>query len=109
VQVIEHVRPSLVILEPRGRLTVETETYLKDTVRRQLEAGRVHLVLDLAGVPYIDSCGLGTMVQAHVSALRGGGELKLRNVKGRNRQLLTVTRLLSVLETYQLDEESVGV
>ncbi len=86
---------------------METEAGLKDVVHRQLAAGRVHLVLDLALVPYIDSCGLGTVVQAHLSASRGGGELKLLNVNGRNRQLLTVTRLLSVLQMYQPAEDPV--
>jgi anti-sigma B factor antagonist len=60
-----------------------------------------HIVLDLARVPYIDSCGLGTMVQGYVSAHRLGGSLKLLNVNGRNRQLLTVTRLLTVFEEYE--------
>ena len=106
MQVIEHIRPGIVILEPRGRITVETEGDLQDAVRRQLTAGRVHLVLDLARVPYIDSCGLGRMIQAYVSANRAGGELKLMNVEGRNMQLLTVTRLLSVFEIYQADEHA---
>ena len=108
MQVREHVHHDVVILEPTGRLTVETEADLKDVVCRQLTAGRVHLVLDLARVPSIDSCGLGTVVQAHLSASRGGGELKLLNVNGRNRQLLTVTRLLSVLQMYQPEGDPVG-
>ena len=79
MQVLEHVYPEVVILEPTERLTVETEADLKESVRRQLNAGRRHLVLDLARVPYIDSCGLGTMVQAYVSAHRQGGSVKLLN------------------------------
>ena len=80
MQVLEHLYPNVVILELTDRLTVETETDLKDAVRRQLDAGRRHLVLDLARVPYVDSCGLGTMVQAYVSAHRQGGSVKLMNV-----------------------------
>jgi anti-anti-sigma factor len=109
VQVLEHVYDNVVILEPTERLTVETEADLKDAIRHQLDAGRVHLVLDLGRVPYIDSCGLGRVVQAHVSALRLGGELRLLNVNGRNRQLLTITRLLNVLKPYQPEASSVGV
>ena len=51
VQVLEHVYSNLVVLEPTERLTVETEVDLKDAVRRQLDAGRRHLVLDMARVP----------------------------------------------------------
>jgi len=109
--VLEHVHSGVVILELTGRLTVETEAELKNAVRRQLEAGRAQLVLDLARVPYIDSCGLGTMVQAYVSAGRAGGFLKLLNVNSRNRHLLTITHLTEVLETYvqeEAAERSVG-
>src|SRR5262245_19499837 len=104
VQVIEHFRPGVVILEPRGRITVETEHDLREAVRRQIDAGRTHLVLDLTCVPYIDSCGLGRIVQGYVSARNVGGDLKLMNVTGRNRQLLTVTRLLFVFEIYEPSE-----
>ena len=57
-------------------------------------------MLDLANVPYIDSCGLGTIAQAHLDAQRAGGWLKLQNVTGRNLQLLSVTRLLGVIGIY---------
>ena len=108
MQVFEHVYPNVVILELTDRLTVETESDLKDAVRRQIDAGRRHLVLDLAMVPYVDSCGLGTMVQAYVSAHRKGGSVKLMNVHQRVRQLLTVTRLLTVFELYHTEAKAVG-
>ena len=100
MQVLEHVYSNMVVLELTERLTVETETDLKDAVRRQLDSGRRHLVLDLARVPYVDSCGLGTMVQAYVSAHRAGGWVRLRNVTPRVHHLLTITRLSSVFEFY---------
>lgn len=108
MQVLEHVYSNLVVLEPTERLTVETEADLKDAVRRQLDAGRRHLVLDLARVPYVDSCGLGTMVQAYVSAHRCGGWVRLRNVTPRVHHLLTITRLLTVFEFYQTEARAVG-
>ena len=108
MQVLEHVYSNLVVLELTERLTVETEADLKNAVRRQLEAGRRHLVLDLARVPYVDSCGLGTMVQAYVSAHRAGGSVRLRNVTPRVRHLLTITRLATVFEFYQPEARAVG-
>jgi anti-anti-sigma factor len=104
VHVIEHFQAGVVILEPQDEITADTELDLKAAVRRQLNAGRVHLVLDLQRVPYIDSCGLGRVVQAYVSAQRLGGGLKLLNVNERCRQLLTVTRLMSVLEILPADQ-----
>jgi anti-sigma B factor antagonist len=108
VQVLEHVYPNVVVLELTERLTVETEASLRDAVRRQLDAGRTHLVLDLARVPYVDSCGLGTMVQAYVSAHRAGGSVKLSNITPRVRQLLTITRLLTIFEQYRSEPRAVG-
>jgi anti-anti-sigma factor len=108
VQVLEHVYPNLVILELTESLTVETEADLKDAVRRQLAAGRRHLVLDLARAPYVDSCGLGTMGQAYVSAQRAGGSVKLLNPAPRVRQLLTITRLLTVFGLHHPDARAVG-
>jgi anti-anti-sigma factor len=104
VRVIEHLMPAGAILEPHAEITAETEAELREVVRRQLNAGRVNLVIDLAHVPYIDSCGLGRIVQAYVSAHRQGGGLKLVNVGDRVLHLLQVTRLLSVLEVSQPNE-----
>ena len=104
MHIIEHRRPGLVILEPTERLTVETEADLKEAVWRLLAVGHTRLVLDLARVPYIDSCGLGAIAHAHLSASRRGGWLKLLNVNARNLQALLVTRLLSVLHLYELYE-----
>ena len=104
MHVIEHFQSGVVTLEPQDEITADTEHDLKAAVRRQLDAGRVHLVLDLQSVPYIDSSGLGRVVQAYVSAQRLGGGLKLVNVNERCRQLLTVTRLISVLEIVPADQ-----
>ena len=108
MQVLEHVYPNVVILELTDRLTLETEADLRDAVRRQLDAGRRQIVLDLARATYVDSCGLGTMVQAYVSAHRAGGWVRLRNVTPRVRHLLTITRLSTVFEFYQPGVQAVG-
>lgn len=108
MQLLEHVYPNVVVLELSDRLTVETEADLKEAVRRQLDAGRRHLVLDMARVPYVDSCGLGTMVQAYVSAHRAGGTVQLLNVTPRVRHLLTITRLLTVFDFYRPGMRAVG-
>ena len=107
MRVDQYVRSGVVIVAPRGRLTVETELDFVQTVRRNLDEGRIRLVLNLADVPYIDSGGLGAIAHTYTSAWRRGGELKLLNVKNRNRQLLTVTRLITVFEVFESEDEAV--
>ena len=100
MELIQHILSDVVVMQPHDRLTVENEAELKDAISQHLLAGRVRLVLDLAHVPYIDSCGLGAIAQAYLDTHKAGGWLRLQNVTGRNRQLLSVTRLLGVIGTY---------
>src|SRR5687767_1177911 len=100
MRINENVRGVVAIIAPIGRLTVETEADVRAAVQRALAGGTRHLVLDLASVPYIDSCGLGVVAQSYVAAFRRGGTVKLANVGDRNRRLLTITKLLTVFEVF---------
>jgi anti-anti-sigma factor len=100
MELVEHVVRGVVFLQPRERLTVENEADLNAVVAEHLRAGRVRIVLDLTYVPYIDSCGLGTIAQTHLNMHKAGGWLKLQNVTGHNLHLLSVTRLLGVIGLY---------
>src|SRR5437899_2421727 len=104
MRIHETVREDIVIIKPEGRLTVETEAHLREAVWRLIDAGRTHLVLNLAEVPHMDNAGLGAIAEMYVCARRRGGDLKLVNVSGRNHQLLTITNLLTVLETYDSED-----
>lgn len=87
-------------ITPYGRLTVETVGEFRATVDDLLADNHALLVLNLSDVPYIDSCGLGAIVHAFVRACQRGGTMKLANVEGRNRRLLRITHLLTVVEVY---------
>jgi len=106
MDLVLYMLSDIVVVQPRERLTVETEAGLKEALGHLLRAGRVRVVLDLAHVPYIDSCGLGTIVQAYLNLQRAGGWLKLQNVSGRNYQLLSVTRLLEVIGVYAPNQQA---
>jgi anti-sigma B factor antagonist len=96
----------VVLIQPRERITVETEADFTEVVRALLDAGSRHLVLNLADVLAIDSIGLGAIVQAYTAARRQGGDLKLLHVRNRNRRLLAVTKLLTVFEAYDTENEA---
>jgi len=105
MRIDDRFRNNIVVLEPRERLTVETEKDFAAHFIRLLEAGYRQFALSLGHVPYIDSVGLGAIVRAYTSARRRGGDLKLLNVGGRNRHLLEITKLLTVLDAKQTEEE----
>jgi anti-sigma B factor antagonist len=88
------------IVDPEGRLTVETISAFTEAVRRLIDMGHTRILLNLADVPRLDAAGLGAIARASVAARRGGGELALLNPTARSRQLLTITGLLPLLRTY---------
>lgn len=86
----------LVVVRCRGKLVAGTTDLLHAEVSRLIpEAQRI--VLDLTELTHMDSMGLGTVVRLYVSAKSAGCDLKLINLGQRIRQLLGISRLLSVL------------
>jgi anti-sigma B factor antagonist len=76
---------------------------LRDKVRSLLHQGRRHLLIDLAQVSYVDSARLGELVSSYVTAKNAGGSLKLVNVTKRLKDLLTITKLVTVFETHDTE------
>ncbi len=85
-----------------------TEVRIKDKIRSLLQQGRTKIVLDLGGVSYVDSAGLGQLVQSHVTVARSGGVLKLVGVTKRLNDLLVVTRLVTVFDCFDDEAAAVG-
>jgi len=97
----------IVVVDCAGRIVFGEETSeLRDQVKGLIsEGGRI--VLNLGEVNYIDSGGLGTLVSLYTSARGGGGAIKLARLTRRVGDLLQVTKLLTVLEVYETEEEAV--
>jgi anti-sigma B factor antagonist len=94
------------VVRAAGRLTLsDSNGALKNAVNALVEAGRVRFVLNLEGVPYVDSSGLGEIASAHVTVSRTGGRLLLAAVNERVLEALTVTKLMRVL-TATADEQA---
>ena len=97
-------RPSggVVILDVDGRMTLETtETAgLADTSRRLLTEGRRQILVNLERVSSIDSTGVRDIVESYVTATRQQGRLKLVSLSVRVQNVLSVTKLLTILEAY---------
>jgi anti-sigma B factor antagonist len=79
---------------------------LRDTVKELLTECK-QIVLDLGGVTYIDSIGLGVLVGLLISAQKAGGDIKLANLRPRLVDVLGVTKLMTVFETFDRAEDAV--
>jgi anti-anti-sigma factor len=99
--IAEHIDDFIVTIKLTGRLTADTLEPFQLTVARHLrEAEGCGFVIDLQGVDYIDSEGLGSLIQAYTSCKKRGAPIVFVHVFGRNLQLLKVTKLLTVFEVY---------
>jgi anti-sigma B factor antagonist len=97
------------VLELTGRLVYdEGDEELRSRVNELVAQGRVKIVLDLRGVTYIDSCGLGSIVGKFVSVRRKGGDVKLLNLSPRSHRVIDISGLLSVFETFESESEAVS-
>lgn len=99
---------TVTILNLKGKLTLgDGDALLRETVHALVKRGHKQLILDLADVSYIDSAGLGAIVATYTTVMRRRGSLKLLNVPKRIRDLLVITKLLSVFETFDGETEAV--
>jgi anti-anti-sigma factor len=96
------------ILDIDGRMTLEDGVDIFRAVVRQLLAlSRIHLILNLHDVPYIDSTALGEIIRVHTSVMRRGGGLRLLHVTPPVKQLLVVTKLLPAFHLRDDEAEAV--
>jgi len=99
----------VVVLDLEGRLTIgEGSDLLRDKVATVVSQGTSKVVLNLAGVPYIDSGGLGELVRCSMTAKKANGSVKLIGVSGRVVDLLTITKLITVFDTHDSEQEALS-
>jgi anti-sigma B factor antagonist len=108
MQIDERMVGDVVLLDLKGKITLgEGDELLKDKVNSLVNQGHKKIVLNLADVPYIDSAGLGEVVRTYTTVSRQGGSLKLLNLTKRITDLLSITKLLTVFETFDSENEAV--
>ena len=110
MQLEERVVGDVAIVKVTGDITLNRggDVLLKDKVQSLLQQGHTKLVLDLSGVSYVDSAGLGELVQAYATTRNRGGALKLHGITKRLHDLLIVTKLLTVFEVFDNEAEAVA-
>lgn len=108
MQIEERAVGDVTVLDLKGRVTLgEGDELLKDKVNSLINQGRRKLVLNLAEVPYVDSAGLGEIVRTYTTVSRQGGNLKLLGLTKRIHDLLAITKLLTVFEHFESEQDAV--
>jgi anti-sigma B factor antagonist len=103
----ERIIGDVTVLDLKGKMTLgEGDELLKDKINSLIHQGQKKLLLNLEGVPYIDSAGLGEIVRTYTTVSRQGGNLKLVNLTKRITDLLSITKLLTVFETFESEAEA---
>src|SRR4026209_2127903 len=102
MEIIERTVDAITILDLTGKLTIdEGAQLLKDKSESLVFQKRNQVIVNLAAVPYIDSGGLGQPVACYNSFTKSGGRLTLANLNARNHDLLSITKLVAVFETFE--------
>jgi anti-sigma B factor antagonist len=97
------------ILDLEGKITIgEGSVSLRSAIRRLIEEGKKKILLNLSGVGYVDSSGIGELVSSYTTINREGGQLKLLNLTQKIKDLLTITKLLTVFDTYDSESEALN-
>ena len=108
LEIRESVREGIAVLSLKGRLTAAESGVIREKLDQSLQAGFKNAILDLSGVDYVDSTGLGTMVICYRSLQKGGGTLTLVNPNKRNVELLLLTKLHTVFKVFTDVQDAVN-
>ena len=107
LEVKERQAGDVTILDMKGAVRMgEGSIALRDAIRRLAGEGKKKVLLNLGGVNYVDSSGIGELIANYTTISREGGQLKLLNLTDRIQNLLVITKLLTVFDAYDNEAEA---
>jgi anti-sigma B factor antagonist len=108
MNIVERKVEDVTILDLHGKMLIgDGDDALRDALTKVVDGGQMKVLLNLGDVPYVDSAGLGEIVRSYTTVTRKGGKLKLLNLTKKLEDLLSITKLLTVFETYDTEDEAV--
>jgi anti-sigma B factor antagonist len=108
MRIDERAVDGVTILDLHGKMLIgEGDELLREKINQLVENGTQKIVLNLAEVPYVDSAGLGEIVRCFTTVSRKNGKLKLLHLTKRIQDLLSITKLITVFETYDSEQDAV--
>ena len=109
INISERQAGDVTILDLEGKVTIgEGSVALRNAIRRLLGEGKNKILLNLGGVGYIDSSGIGELVSSFTAVNKEGGTLKLLNLTQKIQDLLAITKLLTVFDVYDAEGEALA-
>jgi anti-sigma B factor antagonist len=105
----ERVVEGVSVLDLSGKIVLgEGDGQVRDRIKDLLSDGQRRILLNLGDVNYIDSAGLGALISSYTTTKREGGQLKLVNLTRRIQDLLAITKLITVFDTYDDEKEALA-
>ena len=109
LDVKERQAGDVTILDMSGEVRIgEGSVSLRDSIRKLADNGKKQILLNLAGVKYIDSSGIGELVSSYTAIGKENGQLKLLNLTQKLQDLLTITKLLTVFDVYENEADALN-
>lgn len=109
LNITERQAGDITILDMGGKVTIgEGSVALRSAIRRLLGEGKKNILLDLGGVSYVDSSGIGELVSSFTAVNKEGGKLKLLNLTQKIQDLLAITKLLTVFDVFDSENDALG-
>jgi len=109
MHISERTANDIVILDLDGKLTIgDGAELLRTKVASIVFQGNNKIILNLARVPYVDSGGLGELVRCSMAAQKANGAVKMIGLTSRITDLLTITKLANVFDTFDTEQEAIG-
>jgi len=109
LQIVETEIDGVSVLDFTGRITLgEESNHISIKIKEMLAKGKSQIVLNLGAVSRIDSAGLGALVWGNTSAQNRGATLKLANLTKSFHELLTITKLVTIFDTYGSVDDAVN-
>jgi anti-sigma B factor antagonist len=100
---------NVTIVDLHGKITLGENTgILRDELRSLMSQGKKQIVLNMAGVTYVDSAGLGELVGAYTTATNQGGSVKLLNMQGKMRDLMQITKLHTIFPAFDNEQAALS-
>jgi anti-sigma B factor antagonist len=107
MQIAERSSGNVRVLDLTGQITfTQGDLLIKDKINSLVHQGHKNILVNMANVTHVDSAGLGELVGAYTTVAKAGGSMKLVNLTKRLHDLLSITKLLTVFDTFDSEQEA---